>query len=101
MASSLDHPNICTIYDLGFADELHFIVMQRVEGCNVRELVNGRPLDLKSALSIAMQVCDALAAAHARGIIHRDIKANNVMVTQAGQVKILTSDWPNCSMKKR
>jgi phosphate transport system substrate-binding protein len=89
LASSLDHPNICAIYDLAFHDELHFIVMQHVEGFNVRELVNGRPLDLKSALSIAIQVCDALVAAHNRGIIHRDIKANNVMVTKDGQVKIL------------
>jgi serine/threonine-protein kinase len=63
--------------------------MQYVEGKNVRELVNGRPLDLASALSIAIQVADALAAAHERGIIHRDIKAGNVMVTPSGQVKIL------------
>jgi serine/threonine-protein kinase len=63
--------------------------MQFVEGKNVRQLVDGRPLDLKSALSIAIQVADALAAAHSRGIIHRDIKAGNVMVTGAGQVKIL------------
>src|SRR5215467_2460282 len=89
LASSLDHPNICAVYDLAVHDELHFIVMQYVEGLNVRELVNGRPLALKSALSIAIQVCDALAAAHNRGIIHRDIKANNVMVTEDGQVKIL------------
>src|SRR5499425_1730045 len=89
LASSLDHPNICAIYDLAFHDELHFIVMQYVEGLNVRELVNGRPLELKSALSIAIQVCEALTAAHNRGIIHRDIKANNVMVTKDGQVKVL------------
>src|SRR5215510_5259283 len=89
LASSLDHPNICAIYDLAFQDDLHFIVMQYVEGLNVRELVNGRPLELKSALSIAIQVCEALSAAHNRGIIHRDIKANNVMVTDDGQVKIL------------
>src|SRR5262245_43618865 len=89
LASSLDHPNICAIYDLAFHDDLHFIVMQHVEGVNVRELVNGRPLELKSALSIAIQVCDALVAAHNRGIIHRDIKANNVMVNNEGQVKIL------------
>lgn len=89
LASSLDHPNICAIYDLAIAEDVHFIVMQRVEGGNVRELVNGRPLELKSALSIALQVCEALMAAHARGIIHRDIKANNVMVTEAGQAKVL------------
>src|SRR5262244_947400 len=89
LASALDHPNICTIFDLNEVDGVHFIAMQFVEGKNVRELVNGRPLDLSSALSITIQVADALAAAHARGIVHRDIKAGNVMVTPAGQVKIL------------
>src|SRR5205823_2904340 len=89
LASALDHPNICTIFDLNEIGGVHFIAMQFVEGQNVRQLVNGRPLDLRSALSIAIQVADALAAAHARGIIHRDIKAGNVMVTDSGQVKVL------------
>lgn len=89
LASSLDHPNICTIYNFDSVDGIDFIAMQFVEGRNVRELVNGRPLEMKTALSIAVQVCDGLAAAHSRGIIHRDIKANNIMVTDAGQVKIL------------
>ena len=89
LASSLDHPNICTIFDLNESNGIHFIAMQYVAGRNVRQLVNGRPLELTSSLRIALQVCDALAAAHARDIIHRDIKANNVMVTDSGQVKIL------------
>src|SRR5438270_10976393 len=89
LASALDHPNICTIFDLNDLNGVHFIAMQFVEGKNVRELVNGRPLDLSSALSITIQVADALAAAHERGIIHRDIKAGNVMVTPSGQVKVL------------
>jgi serine/threonine-protein kinase len=89
LASNLDHPNICTIFDLDEANGVHFIAMQYVEGKNVRQLVNGRPLELKSALLIAIQVTDALTAAHARGIIHRDIKSGNVMVTDAGQVKVL------------
>jgi len=89
LASSLDHPNICTIFDMDEAGGLHFITMQYVEGRNVRQLVNGRPLELESALRIAVQVTDALAVAHARGIIHRDIKSGNIMVTDAGQVKIL------------
>lgn len=89
LASALDHPNICTIFDLNDIEGVHFIAMQFVEGKNVRDLVNGRPLDLRSALTITIQVADALAAAHARGIIHRDIKAGNVMVTPSGQVKIL------------
>ena len=89
LASNLDHPNICTIFDLNEINGIHFIAMQYVEGKNVRQLVNGRPLSLESALSIALQTADALAAAHARGIIHRDIKAGNVMVTPTGQVKVL------------
>ncbi|HEX8888376.1 MAG TPA: protein kinase [Pyrinomonadaceae bacterium] len=89
LASSLDHPNICTIFDMDEVGGVHFIAMQYVEGRNVRQLVNGRPLELKSALLIAIQVADALAAAHARGIIHRDIKSGNVMVTDSGQVKVL------------
>jgi serine/threonine-protein kinase len=89
LASSLDHPNICTIYGLHELDGLHFIAMQYIEGRNVRELVDGRPLSLASAVSIATQVADALSAAHARGIIHRDIKAGNVMVTNDGLAKVL------------
>ena len=89
LASSLDHPNICTIFDLDEHDGLHFIAMQFVEGKNVRQLVAGRPLELKSAVLIGLQVADALAAAHSRGIIHRDIKSGNVMVTPSGQVKVL------------
>ena len=89
LASSLDHPNICTIFDLDEIDGVHFIAMQYVAGKNVRQLVAGRPLELKTAVLIALQVADALAAAHSRGIIHRDIKSGNVMVTPAGQVKVL------------
>src|SRR5262245_61237934 len=89
LASSLDHPNICTIHDLTDFSGQYFIVMQSVPGRNVRELVGGRPLDLLTALKVAIQVCDGLAAAHAQGIIHRDIKAQNVIVGDGGQVKIL------------
>jgi eukaryotic-like serine/threonine-protein kinase len=89
LASSLDHPNICHIYGLHEVEGVHFITMQYVEGKNVRQLVNGQPLELRSALSIGLQVADALTAAHSRGIIHRDIKAGNVMVTPSGMVKVL------------
>ncbi len=89
LCSQLDHPNICTIYDFHSADGVFYIAMQYVEGKNVRQLVAGRPLELKSALSIAIQVTDALAYAHSKNIIHRDIKAGNIMVSESGQVKIL------------
>ncbi len=89
LCSQLDHPNICTIFDFGESGNVHYIAMQYVEGKNVRQLVNGKPLDLQSALSIAIQVCDALAYAHERNIIHRDIKAGNIMVKGDGKVKIL------------
>ena len=89
LASSLDHPNISTVHDLTEIDGLHLIVMQFVDGKNVRDLVAGKPLELISALRIGIQVCDALAAAHQQGIIHRDIKAHNIMVSEGGSVKIL------------
>lgn len=89
LASSLEHPNICTIYELGEADGVHFIVMQYVEGQNIRQLVSGHPLELETALRIGVQVADALANAHASGIVRRDIKAGNVMVTNNGLVKVL------------
>jgi len=89
LCSQLDHPNVCTIFDFDEADGVYYIAMQFVEGKNVRQLVAGKPLEMKSALSIAVQVCDALSYSHSRGIIHRDIKAGNVMVTPTGQAKIL------------
>jgi eukaryotic-like serine/threonine-protein kinase len=89
LCSQLDHPNICTIYDFNEANGVYYIAMQWVDGKNVRQLVSGRPLELRSALSISIQVTDALAYAHSKSIIHRDIKAGNVMVSSAGQAKIL------------
>ena len=89
LCSQLDHPNICTIYDFNEANGVFYIAMQYVEGKNVRQLVSGRPLELRSALSIGIQVTDALAYAHSKNIIHRDIKAGNIMVSPGGQAKIL------------
>jgi serine/threonine protein kinase len=85
----LDHPNICTVHDLMEFDGAVFIVMQYIAGRNVRQLLKGRPLEIRSALKIAIQVCDALAVAHSKGIIHRDIKAHNIIVSDSGQAKIL------------
>jgi len=89
LCSALEHPNICSIYDMGEEDGLAYIVMQFVEGRTLKELTAGRPLETVSALSISIQIADALAVAHASGIIHRDIKPTNVMVTAGGQAKVL------------
>ena len=89
LCSRLDHPNICTIYDYHEDDGTFYIAMQYIDGKNVRELVNGRALELNSALHIQLQTCDALSYAHKKNIIHRDVKAGNVMVNKDGQVKIL------------
>ena len=89
LCSALEHPNICSIYDMGEEDGLAYIVMQLVEGQTLKELGGGRPLEAATALSIAVQIADALAVAHASGIVHRDIKPSNVMVTPAGQAKVL------------
>lgn len=89
LASALDHPNICTIHEVGEASGRLFIAMQYVEGDGLRRLIRGRPLSLKSLLSISLQVADALVAAHLRGIIHRDIKAGNIIITPQGLAKVL------------
>jgi serine/threonine protein kinase/TolB-like protein/Tfp pilus assembly protein PilF len=89
LAASLDHPNICTIHEVGEAAGRLFIAMQYVEGETLRRAIGGRPLTLDSLLSISLQVGDALAEAHARGIIHRDIKPGNIIITPRGQAKVL------------
>lgn len=89
LCSQLDHPNICTIYDYHEDNGTFYIAMQYIDGKNVRELVDGKPLELKAALHIEIQVCDALAFAHSKNIIHRDIKAGNVIVKDDGQAIIL------------
>jgi eukaryotic-like serine/threonine-protein kinase len=89
LASALDHPNICAIYDIGESAGLFYIVMPYAEGRTLKQVISGRPMDILSALSIAVQVADAITTAHARGIVHRDIKPNNIVVNDQGQVKVL------------
>lgn len=88
-ASSLNHPNIVTIYEVGQVEQTPYIVMELVEGQSLRDLLVGRPLPLRKTLDIAAQTAEGLAKAHAAGIVHRDLKPENVMITTDGFVKVL------------
>src|SRR6202453_3642058 len=89
MASAIEHPNVCAIYEVGEEGEEAFIVMQYVPGQSLDKLIARGPASLQLVLSVGIQIADGLQAAHARGIFHRDLKPQNVMLTDGGLVKIL------------